>query len=118
VAFDVGVGGRETQEAPNKCPARTSQHRDATHQVTSPRASCCGSNESSLFTAPRALKLPVTCSLSSFKYASQPPAEESQGEGSRGVLRTNGAIRCAAPVLAAARLDRTPDALATIAFCR
>lgn len=45
---------------------------------------------------------PRTCSDSSLKNASQAPAALSQGEGSSGVMRTCGAMRAAAAVLAAA----------------
>src|SRR5579859_5294849 len=55
-----------------------------------PRATCCGSRLSSLFTAPRALNEPVICKHSSFKYNSLAcPAGSLTGDAlSNGVWRT------------------------------
>jgi hypothetical protein len=86
-----------------------------THQVTSPRASCSRVRVCSLFTAPRALNDPVACSLSSFRYASQRPEDESHGDGSSGVRWTWGAMRAAAAALAAARSGISAAAAAPVA---
>ena len=51
---------------------------------------------STLFTAPRALKDPVLCSLSSLRWTADPTRPLSQGDGSTGVLSTWGSIRCTA----------------------